>query len=96
VVGVPGSFAFLAVRASPHCAASAADVSCSRAQGAGMAMGTGTFPSEGRFSAGLRWSERVECGAQNGLAVIGVSWDLGDGGDHVEDLLKGEVVPNLA
>ncbi len=57
----------------------------------------GTGPVSGSpFLARGRWSERVECGAENRLAVSGVSWDLGDGGDHVEDLLKGEVGPNLA
>ena len=40
--------------------------------------------------------ERVECCAQDRLAVTGVSRDLGDGGDHVEDLLEGEVGPDLA
>jgi hypothetical protein len=40
--------------------------------------------------------EGVERRLQDRLVVAAVSSDLGDGADHVEDLLEGEIDPDLA
>jgi hypothetical protein len=37
----------------------------------------------------------VECRVQDRLEVAGVSLYLGDGDDHVKDLVQGEVSPDL-
>ena len=41
-------------------------------------------------------AQAVECGMEDWLEVAGVAVDHGDGDDHVEDLLEGEVVADLA
>ncbi len=49
----------------------------------------------GSCSGVLAGLERVEGRLQDGRAVAGGAWDLGDRGDHVEDLLEGEIDPDL-
>ncbi len=40
-------------------------------------------------------AQAVECGLEDWFEVAGVAVDRGDGNDHVEDLLEGEVVADL-
>ena len=40
-------------------------------------------------------AKAVECGLEDWFEVAGVAADRGDGYDHVEDLLEGDVVANL-
>jgi RNA polymerase sigma factor (sigma-70 family) len=42
-----------------------------------------------------RGAQAVECGLEDWFEVAGVAVDRGDGDDHVEDLLEGEVVADL-
>jgi hypothetical protein len=42
-----------------------------------------------------RGPQAVERGLEDWLEVAGVAVDHGDGGDHVEDLLEGEVAADL-
>src|SRR5271170_7148060 len=40
-------------------------------------------------------AQAVECGLEDWFEVAGVAVDRGDGDDHVQDLLEGEVVADL-
>ena len=56
----------------------------------------GVSSSESPGSVVFGRPEGVERRLQDRLVVAAVSWDLGDSADHVEDLLEGEIDPDLA